>query len=514
MSESAGASATFSQSASPTSGLTAYDLEGKAKRLYPSPDLHRRRRRRAAAGQRLRARLLAVRGSLTKGHIMTIESFDEMLGTLRKSVDEIVTKSTDDERTQLLEKTFKEFGDAARDDMGKSAEAIEGEILGKLEEDGALMVPLFKGLGSVGAIANLVGTVAERIKCIKDGLDWPGQTEAKPDADVASPMVAEMLDHWLAMGEIVLRAAVNEHVEPLDDDDDPDDLGEHVQLVVMPHPDEHDGDHKTVGKSALPEDLLKFATHPDMLADAALDAGAAMFGLGGIDQDTLGKMLAGDGLAKADPAPAGDPAAQPPDATADAGGALPPDEDEDPLDVAMRIAALLMVQLDHIKQMVDGDDTGVGEQPDQGNEPNDGAQVPADQPPAATKGAGTEGLQKNGGEQPATAATEPPKDLDGALSKLDPAVAELIKGALSKRDGEIAELSEGVKKLLAMPRDPKGPASGGAAAVTQLSKNQDASDALAPDGSKVADAPLGKRGSHDPVVDKIKESFARPIALR
>ena len=62
MSESAASapSATFGQSASPTSGLTNYDLETGAKATYPF-QLGTKRRRHAAAGRRYRALLRARR---------------------------------------------------------------------------------------------------------------------------------------------------------------------------------------------------------------------------------------------------------------------------------------------------------------------------------------------------------------------------------------------------------------------------------------------------------------------
>ncbi|WP_029313219.1 hypothetical protein [Acidiphilium angustum] len=515
MSESAGAS-TFSQPSSPTSGLAGYDLGRRAKSLYPASA--QERPVKSSSAHRAKLRLAFRRKHLSKKDAPDMSYIAAMVGTLQKSVDQIVSSSSPN-RDDLLKQTFAEF----QAEMVKGvpdAEAIETGVLNKLEAEGALDIPLFKGMGAVGAIANMVSSLTDKIRCIQDGLDYPGQETPGKNSDPASPAVAEMLEHLLVMAELVLRAAVNEHVSPLGDDEDADHIGDGMHLVLIPSADHPDSaEHAIVGKSVLVDDLRKFATDPAALANSALETGMALFDLAGIDTDTLGKALEGGDLSKAFPPGAAAAGGAPDtgsgadggagDATADAGGALPDQSNENPLEVLGRILALAMVQLDHIQQMVDGTDEPIDDTAD-GNEGNDGAD-----PSAASAGGAAPPVNK-AAPTGDLAKLDNASTITEALAKLDPAVGGVLRDALEKAvsSGEelvklrtqATETDKLVKELLARPTTPKAHV---AEVPVALSKAEDGGV----HGSLAAnrDEALAKMSKDDAVVDMIKQAQRRPM---
>ena len=193
--------ATFSSPTGPTTGLQGYDLEKPVKNLFPMLPI-RVKANADAARHLARKRRLHMR----KDHPMDA-IIEAMTGTLSKSVADII-EANPENRDELLAKTFGEF-----------QAALEAEVVGELEKL-APEEPLFKGLGAVGKIANLVSYVSREVSNIQSGKEWSGQEKLPADADPASDGVAELLDHMVAVGELALRAAVNEHVDIADDDDD------------------------------------------------------------------------------------------------------------------------------------------------------------------------------------------------------------------------------------------------------------------------------------------------------
>ena len=481
------------------------------------------------------------------------ENLAEMVGTLQKSAAGILDYQGDD-RQKLLEKSFQEFQAELQKNVEGAQEAIQNDTLAQLEAEGALALPLYKGLGAVGAIASLFSMAASRVSCIIKGIDYEGQTTPPANSDPASPEVAEMLEHWLAMGELILRQAVNEHVEPLEEGDDLDDLGPDVHLIVLPHPDHEDDDeseHHVVGKAALPEDLLKFAIHPDAMVDAAFALGVDTLGLAGVDGEQLVKAIETGALAKAAPpgaaAAGGDagvtPGGDPGDGSGDGSGVQDDgsgDGDDDPLDVLMRILALALVQADKVKQMLDpagpgldGDPDDVGDDgnPLPGNEPDPNADDPAK---AAPTGALAKGAQQEAGTPPAAAANPVQPDqiaelrkvagagMDAQLAelrKLAPEFADAIEAQVKELAGTKDELAaqfaeaEGlIKTWLAQPEAPKG-----VAKVMPVTKADDTTGALAktdtpPEGGATVGADgLKKSAPDDVVLAKIKASLAKPM---
>ncbi len=447
------------------------------------------------------------------------ETIEPMVATLQKSVEAIMNSDADN-RGDLLAKTFSQFSAAAQGELEKQDNALADDLLGKLESEGALDVPLFKGMGAVGMIANLVSSITDKVHCIQEGLDYVGQKEPGERSDPASAEVSEMLDHLVAMAELTLRAAVNEHVDPLGEDEDPDNLGEGMHLVIIPHADYPDSaEHAIVAKSWLPDELRKFATDPEMLAEGALTTGAAMFELGGVSSESLSKFFGNDGLAKAVPGQndpnagaggamgggsgdgTGDGSG---DGTGDGGGALPDQSNEDPLEVLGRILALALVQLDHIRQMVEGT-----------NEPIDGSTATDEgndgsMPQGDGSGAGAGQPANKAVENGGLAKVESAEQVMNALNKLDPAVGGAVREALGKAmqigaekeqlEKRFNDMEKMVRDLLAQPTTPKGNI---AEVPVALAKSQDGAGAAAASTSQSED--MRKRDPDEAAVDKIKQ---------
>lgn len=431
--------ATFTQSSSPTSGLTNYDLEPGPKELYPAPTPGRQKRKRLAAW---RKRYLS--SGMTKGYpTMTENTIEAMVEMLSKSVAAIVKDSSDTgNRDALLSKSFAEFSDAL-------SEQIEG-ALAKMAP--AAEEPLFKGLGAVGRIANLVSTLANNVRDIQNGYDsWQlGPNNAIPaNADPASPEVVEHLEDLLAHSEMILRCAVNEHCEPMDDGEDP---GHHM-VVMVPM---GDGGEMAV-KCDLPEDLAKFATDPAAIADMLADHSFSLLEKAGVDSDSLSKAIAGEGLAK----DFGGGGAAPNDGSGADNSALPEGMgDEDPLTTLGRLAALMMIQIDYIQQEVNGtneptDPTGE----DAGTDPTDAGGSPGTDPNAApaatppvTKAEGVDDLAK-------IAASMDDETLAKVLKSKGIDIDHLTKMAdeNARLRAENEEFDALAKTVLAQPAAPKAP---------------------------------------------------------
>ena len=202
-------SETFTQSAEPTHGLQPYDQEGGVKNLYPATQLRLRSRKR--------------RRSLYKDSPMTNPTIDAMVDTLAKSVAGIAVS---DDRDALLAQTFSEFKAALAPEMEKLATDYVEVGLAKRDE------PMFKGLGTVGRVADLVGMVSDRIDSIKSG---GSEHDDEEDMDPASEDVSDFLDHMLAFGELALRSSVNEHVDLTDPEDAEEEVAKGMNIIAVPN---------------------------------------------------------------------------------------------------------------------------------------------------------------------------------------------------------------------------------------------------------------------------------------
>jgi hypothetical protein len=436
-------SATFSQPTTATTGLQNYDLERGAKELYPSPTPGRRQPRNRHAAWRKR---FSTRGLKKESPAMTTTTIDQAVATLRKSVAQIVDSGADN-RDDLLNKSFAEFGTyltgTVTEQLAKAAPAVEE--------------PLYKGLGCVGRVANLVGSLAEQIATIKRGYDrWSVDKDGNPpaDADPASPDLVEHLEDVLLHAEMLMRVAVNENCTPMDDDEDP---GEMMAIHVPV-----DGGGYMVVKTDLPEDLAKFATDPATIDRQLIELGFQQLALGGVDVEGLSKALQSGDLAKFAAAPgagldAGD--------AATVAGATPDDgQPQNPLQVLIRLLALALVQADYLDQIANGSD---GPSDPTGEDPaNAGgaSESQVDTTEAAEKGVKMGALAK---VNPATADVL--AKLDG-LTLTEEQLGKVLKangldlGALKKMAEthgtmveRLAAFDELVPKLLAQPEPPKAP---------------------------------------------------------
>jgi hypothetical protein len=433
-------SATFSQPTTATTGLQRYDLEPKPKEVYPAPMPGRITRLRHAAWHKRFVSRGRKKGltTMTKN---TIE-LEPMVDMLRKSVTSIVAAAPANQE-ELLAKSFSEFHAAAK-------ETIEAELAKSVTP--AVEEPLFKGFGTVGRVANLVGSLAGQIATIKRGYEqWNVDKDGNPpaDADPASPELVEHLEDLLLHAEMLMRVAVNDQCEPMDDGEMAE-SGMHVVMVPIT------GGGQMAVKTHLPEGLAKYATDPNDIDNILIDQGMNMLALGGVDTEALGKAMQGGELAK-DITGGGAAAPMPmssADAASQAGAGLPDDgQPENPLDVIGRLAALIMVQVDYVQQMMDGT-----------NEPTD----PTGE---ADPGAGG-GSESNPSVSDAEAAAK--AVTTGNLAKVDTASEEVLQkvlkehgldlGALKKMaDDNLAlttklnEFEQLVPELLAKAEPPKAP---------------------------------------------------------
>lgn len=450
--------ATFSAPTTATGGLQNYDLDPRVKNLAPETSTLLRRLRHAAARRR------RLRGTMRKDHT-TMSDMQSMVGTLRKSVSDIIAAGTDD-RDQLLGRSFDEFLAA----LNKTVEAdLQKAVASELQKRGPVEEPLYKGLGTVSRVANLVSTIARQVGLIKDGKDYAGQTkDADADDDSASEEVAALLDHALHAAELAMRQAVNEHVDVAEDGDTDDNQPDGVHLMVVKSADGADLRVKT----ALPVDLAKFATDPALIEGALLDNALGVLVSAGVPEEALGKLFDEDGapLAK-------DAASNTAGGDVGGGGASSVDngngdgtdgagaDDQDPvemLSVLGRLLAASMIQLNGIMNLVEGGDAGDAGA-GAGGDAGAGAAVPA----GGAAGGGAQGGGdaanashsadgKNAGQPVAAAGggsadeekdkKKPPfaKSADGAT---DPRV-----DALQKQMGTIEGL---LQKVLQHPEAPK-----------------------------------------------------------
>lgn len=445
---------TFSAPAGPTVGLQGYNLDRRVKNLDPSTSHVLRQRLRRAAARRAKQR----RGQeLQKDHVMT-DAIKPMVDTLARSVSDIVAAGGD-ERDALLAKGFGEFLEALNQRVGAS---VAEQVADDLAKRAPAEEPLFKGLGTVGRVANLVSQIATQTAQIKAGKDWwggPPGTDQHASVDPPSEEVEAYLDQCLASAELAMRAAVNEHVDIADDDDED---GEGQRIVVLKSAD---GAEDIRVKTALPEELAKFACDPAALDQALLDQACGTLLAFGVKEEVLGKVLGGDDLAKAFP-PGPSASMRRPAAPAPGGGAQETEQAQDPeqdaegedgndpvemLQVAGRLAAALMIQLDGISRLIEGEEGAEGEtDANAAGDPNQ---------PAAQEQAGEGAGQAAGG-----AGEEEGKKRNPFAKAADgPDVAALAKGVVDEQVGALRkefgsaldDIKATLNRVLQLPQAPK-----------------------------------------------------------
>jgi len=441
--------ATFSANPNPTVGLQGYDLERKVKHLVPATS-HLLNMRLLRAVRNRRAKAKDGTSTLKKDIGMPDATLQAMVDTLSRSVTDIVGAGGDD-RDELLAKSFTEFTDALTEAISDEQEAVVADALAKMAPEEA--DPLFKGMGTVGRIANMVSRLAADIAAIKEGKEWYGNAApggGKEATDTPSEEVEAYLDYCLAGAELAMRAAVNEHVDILTDDDPPDGMQE---LVVK----SADGADVRL-MTALPEELAKFATHPDVLDQAMLDQACGVLLAVGVEEAALNKLFEPDGddkLSKLDPSMTGGAGGGAP------GGQGAPDDEaaegeEEPTDmigalhIVGRCLSAALIQLDGVLGQLQGGDAGAdpaatGDDPDQmagaeqGAEQDQGDGADKEEPTAGADGESEEDKKK---KNPFAKAAP-----TGTLAKRDPAVTELQR--------QVTSLTATLEKVMGLPQVPK-----------------------------------------------------------
>jgi hypothetical protein len=324
MSDSAGTGGPgFTQSPSAFSGLTNTDLRPRARKKRPVPLLN--------------TSFVTRRGRNSRNHHMR-KIFADKLDLLKASITEI-SAAAPESRDALLAKSFSEF---------------EADIGATLDEVAPEPEPLAKGLNLISSLASLLTQVETTVKCICEGKAY-----RYSEANEECPEHIQMgLHHFLAIGEMVLREMVNDHVEMPEDEMDAEKAHQAGQLFKI----DSDGGELLI-KSRLPEHLVAFAEDPALLAIDRIALGRELVATG---RDVLIAMddqgLLPPELQKAIP-PEDDDSEDETDQTADAGdmgedtgdgsdmgdgtdedGAGGDDTDQmDPLEVIVRLASAIMV---------------------------------------------------------------------------------------------------------------------------------------------------------------------------
>lgn len=436
----------FVQSAAPFSGLTNTDLRPRRRRRRPVPLLdtswliHAARRRKGDDDMR--------------------KELSAMIGTLRDSVAEI-SGSAVENRDELLTKSFGEFEEAT---LG-----LVGEILPPDEE------PLAKGLNHIATFANLIRDCGNRINAMKTGSpSWMISGGEGSEKEVVGPGIAEQMDHFLNVGILTLRSMVNETAALPDDEEDlerAEQMGDLAKIEML------DGTELLV-KTALPADYHDLLTDPvDLLAEFALAGRVFTNQAMGLAKSMAAEDALPDeivtefpelfepmGKAAPDAAAAGgeiDPGTDP-----DPGGDLTDDAPQNPIEMMVRLASIIVVVGGSILQSGDAVDPNADPDADPDEDP--------DAAPAAAGPAPTAPAPK---KKPAFMKSEPV--FDAPLEKIfsgeiavDPSVADaleelvVLRGLkkrfdtseqeLSKTTQQLQLLQSTVDRLQAMPAAPKG----------------------------------------------------------
>ena len=380
-----------------------------------------------------------------------------MVEALTKSFAE-ADKLDGQARTDLIEKNKAEFTEM----MAKLADDYAGQQVESQAEELAKADGVYTGLGTVGAIANLAAMVANQVDAIQQG-NVPTNGGAEM-ADAPTEEVMHLLDSAVSLLTLALRAAVNDHIDPLDDDDDPnaDVAADGARLIMVKSAEAPDDDSKVfLAKTFLPDELGQFATDPVLIDQEVLGKGLELCVLAGVEEKALNKLFTPEReLSKAfPPAAAGGGAAGGgmDDAGGDGQDGADQGDDSNPMSVAMRLCAALMIQLDAIQRAISGEEDaeGEGEGADQGDaaaeeggdeQPSgagqpaggqDSAAPPKKKPPFA-KAAGTADLSKAAGQNHA----------HSSHNNVDQKVADL--------EGQLTSLQERLAKLAADPMPVKG----------------------------------------------------------
>lgn len=321
-----------------------------------------------------------------------------LIDTLKASVNEIALSGADN-REELLTRSFSEF---------------QGTLLRKMDERyGADPEPLAKGLNHIAAFASALNRINQTITAIKTGRpSYMIDSDSNTTPEILPAELAIGLDHFMGVGVFVLREMVNNSIELPETEEEMAQAEKAGELVKI----DGVGGEDLMLRSALPDDLRGYITHPlDLMIDAA-DLGRGMMKIACDHADSL---LQGDAVpaniieeypdifevddemgkafppakkkpGETDPPPAARaraPAADDGSATDEANGTgaadqgagletgdVTDDTPQDPLEILARLATIMVVITGSLLQGQGGDPAAAG----------GGDQTGATMPPGAT----------------------------------------------------------------------------------------------------------------------------------
>lgn len=408
-----------------------------------------------------------------------------LIGTLEKSAIEIAASGADN-RDELMHQSMTEF---------------EAALLAQLEPVlPAESEPLQKGLNHIALFANVLRDASRSIEAMKTGKPSWMTNDNGGTPDYLPPEIAADMDRFIQVGIATLRSMVNDTAELPEDDADLERAEQAGELVKI---DSFDGADLLV-KTALPAEYHLYLTDPvDLITDYAL-LGRGMLNSAialaepMVKQNVLPVGLAedfpelfkavdeeddeetvGDGGDPNAVAAANDNPANSMGPANDNGDAeLTDDAPQDPIEMIIRLASIIVVVGGSLKQAGANDDQDMD-----AAEPGDDMAEPADataEPPpvAAAAAGGAEPFKK----KPFPPAAKQAPVFDAPLAKIlrgEIAVDETLAAALeelmalrkgvaahSQTSAELQVLKDTVARLQKTPAEPKG-------GLFAVSKSQD-----------------------------------------
>lgn len=179
------------------------------------------------------------------------KSLEGLVATLRGSAIEIAASGVDNSE-ELLTKSFGEF------DI-----ALQAQLDTEFGPDGEVLA---KGLNHISSFASALNRINQVVTAIKTGRpSYMLDSDSSMPIEELPPEIQEDLDHFIAVGVLVLRTMVNNTVElPIDDADmqRAEKAGELVKIDGVTG--------EILVKSHLTDDYLEFITDPvELLVEAA-----------------------------------------------------------------------------------------------------------------------------------------------------------------------------------------------------------------------------------------------------
>lgn len=242
----------FTQSSNPFAGLTNTDLRPGRRKRRPIP-------------------LLDVSWPVTqrrKGFAMR-KDFAGLVDTLNTSVLEISASGADN-REDLIKTSFTQFGDALTKQLDL--------LVGPLEE------PLAKGLNHISAFASALNRMNQTIMAIKTGRpSYMIDSDSSMPAETLPQEISDELDRFIRVGIYTLKSMVNDSAE-LPEDEAALERAEKAGTLLKI---EIEGGDPLLFKSGLPDTYHEFFEDPLTLLIESAELGREMTAMAQVRADEL-----------------------------------------------------------------------------------------------------------------------------------------------------------------------------------------------------------------------------------